>query len=116
MTWLLSAWTRFVGTKFGRWIVGAALVIAGLAAALFVAFLKGEHKQAVTDAARDAKADQKAKQEAADAAKRSSDAVKETNDEISKMPDAGTQRVGDAAHDSAAGWLRDNANRDKAGS
>jgi type VI protein secretion system component VasK len=116
MTWMLSAWTWFIGTKVGRWIIGAALVIGALAVAALEMFEKGKRAQAKTDADKDAAADQRAKQEASDAAKRSSDAVRATNDEISKMPNAGTQRVGDAAADSAAGWLRDNANRDQAGS
>jgi len=49
------AWVA--STKIGRWIVGLALVIGGLAAALFVAFAKGKHAQADVDKAKTAQAD-----------------------------------------------------------
>jgi len=112
---MTALWAWFVSTKIGRWIVGITLVIGGLAAALFVAFLKGKEHQADADKAKDAEASQQAVKEAAAAVQQSADAVRATNDEISKMPDAGTQRVGDAVAGPAE-WLRDNANRDKAGS
>lgn len=110
----MTLWAWFVGTKVGRWLVGTALVIAGLATALFIAFKKGKHAQAKTDEAKNADAAAQSEQEAANAAKRSSDAVRATNDEISKMPDAGTQRVGDAAAGTAADWLHQHADRDQA--
>jgi len=112
---MTALWTWFVSTKIGRWIVGLSVTLAALAAALFVAFLKGKEHQAGADKAKDAAASQQAVQEAAAAVQQSADAVRATNDEISKMPDAGTQRVGDATAGPAQ-WLRDNANRDQAGS
>lgn len=115
MTWLALAWKWFLGTTVGRWIVGVGVVAVAIAGALAVAFVKGKHAQADTDKAKDAGAAQQAAQEAAAAANRSADAVRATNDEISKMPDAGTQRVGDATA-GPADWLRTNANRDQAGS
>lgn len=53
---MTALWAWFIGTRIGRWIVGVSLVIAGLAAALFVAFLKGKHSQADKDAAKQAQA------------------------------------------------------------
>lgn len=108
----MAIWTWFIGTKVGRWIVGLVLVIAGLVAALFVAFLKGKHSQVKTDDATAAQAQVDTVQASLDAANHSADAVKVTHEEVSKMPDAGIQRVGDAAAGTAAGWLHDHANRD----
>src|SRR5574337_748249 len=113
---MIAIWTWFVGTRIGRWLVGLGVLLAALGAMALAMFEKGKHAQAAKDQAKDAEASQRAAQEAADAIQRSADAVRATNDEISKMPDAGTQRVGDAAPDSAAGWLRAHANRDQAGS
>jgi len=57
MTWLAAAWSWFIGTKVGRFIVGIALVIGGLALTLYVAFRKGKHAQADVDKAKTAQAD-----------------------------------------------------------
>ena len=116
MIWLATVWRWFLSTALGRWIAGIGAVLLGVLALAYTAFLKGKRTQAAKDKAKDAEASQRAAQEAADAIQRSADAVRATNDEISKMPDAGTQRVGDAAADSAAGWLRAHADRDQAGS
>jgi hypothetical protein len=108
---LSAAWKWFLGTAVGRWIAGIGLTVVVAAGLLYVAFRKGKHAQADTDKAKDAEAAQRAAQEAAATLQRSADAVRQTHDEVSKMPDAGTQRVGDAAPDSAAGWLREHATR-----
>lgn len=115
MTWFAMIGKWFIDTKFGRWIVGIGVFLAAIAAACLYWFERGKRTQATKDKAKDAEASQRAAQEAADAAQRSADAVRATNDEISKLPDAGTQRVGDAAPDTAAGWLREHADRDQAG-
>lgn len=111
MIWLATAWRWFLSTTLGRWIVGIGAALAAIGALVAVSFLKGKHAQAATDKAKDAEAAQRAAQEAAAAVQHSADAVRATNDEISKMPNAGTQRVGDAEPDSAAGWLREHATR-----
>jgi gas vesicle protein len=108
-------WASFLTTRIGRWIVGIGAVIAAIAAAVLVAFVKGKHSQADTDKAKEAGAAQQAAQEAATAVQHSADAVRATNDEISKMPDAGTQRVGDATA-GPTDWLRTHADRDQASS
>lgn len=114
-----ALWAWFLGTRIGRWIVGIGAVLAAFVVAIASVFLygrgKGKTEQAEQDKAKDAGAEQQAAQEAAAAANRSADAVRATNDEISKMPDAGTQRVGDATA-GPADWLRTNADRDQAGS
>src|SRR6185437_7214119 len=96
IVWLAAIWKAFLGTTIGRWLVGSGVVILAALGLAAVAFVKGKHAQADTDAAKDAGAAQRAAQEAADAVQHSADAVRATNDEISKMPDAGTQRIGDA--------------------
>jgi hypothetical protein len=104
------------GTKVGRWIAGIGAVVVAMLGLFAVGWLKGRKHEAEADQAKDAAVNAQQAKEIAEAVQRSADAVKETNDEIAKMPDAGTQRVADAAPDSAAGWLRANANRDQAGS
>jgi gas vesicle protein len=110
-----ALWAWFLGTSIGRWIVGIGAVIVAVAAAVLVAFVKGKHAQADTDKTKDAGAAQQAAQEVATAVQHSADAVRATNDEISKMPDAGTQRVGDATA-GPTDWLRTHADRDQASS
>lgn len=112
---LTAAWSWFVGTKVGRWIVELMAILAGLGAALGYVYFKGKRAQADTDEAKDAEADAKAAQEAAEYTQRSTDAVRQTHVEVSQMQDAGTQRIRDAADNTAAGWLRHNADRDQAG-
>jgi len=111
IAWLAAIWKAFLGTTIGRWLAGIGAVILAILALAYVAFVKGKHAQADTDKAKDAGAAQRAAREAAAAVQHSADAVRATNDEISKMPDAGTQRVGDATARTAAAWLRDNALR-----
>ena len=108
LTWLAT-------TKLGRFALGLFALLVAFGATALAMFEKGKRTQADADKAKDAEAAQRTAQEAAEAVQRSADAVRATNDEISKMPDAGTQRVGDAAAGTAAGWLRDHANRDQAG-
>ena len=103
MAWFAAAWSWFSGTKIGRWIIGAALVIAGLLAALAIAFVKGKQSQASVDDAKDA-------QSMADAAEQVVKAARtraEVENEVAKEPVAPPQKVADAAPDTAAGKLRD---------
>jgi hypothetical protein len=104
------------GTKVGRWIAGVGAVVVAMLGLFAVGWLKGRKHEAEADQAKDAAEQVEAVQAANDAANRSADAVRQTHEEVAKMPDIGTQRVADAAPDSAAGWLRANANRDQAGS
>jgi len=100
---MTALWGWFVSTKIGRWIVGIVVMLAALAAALFVAFVKGKEHQADVDQAKDS-------QSLADAAeqvvKASNDRTEVENDNA-KLPDAPAQKVADAAPDTAAGELRD---------
>jgi hypothetical protein len=79
-------WAWFVGTRIGRWIVGIALTLAGLAAALAVAFVKGKHAQADTDKAKDAQAAQRAAQAAQDTQQAASDAADKVRQDAAKQP------------------------------
>lgn len=101
-----------IWTKIKIWLALAGWFAASIAAFFLYGRHKGAEDQAARDTASHAEADQKAAQAAAETAQKSADAVKETRDEISKMPAAGTQRVGDAVPGSAADWLRQYANRD----
>jgi hypothetical protein len=107
-------WTAFLTTKAGRCLAAIGGFLLALAVFAFYVWRKATQHQADKDEAKDAAVNAQQAKEAAEAVQRSADAVKETNDEIAKMPDAGTQRVADAAPDSAAGWLHDHANRDQA--
>lgn len=98
-----ALWAWFVGTRVGRWIVGVALTLAALGAALAVAFVKGKQHQADADKARDAQS----LAEAAEQAVKASTVRKEIENATAKLPDAPPQRVGDAYPDTAAGKLRD---------
>lgn len=86
MTWAITAWNWFVGTKFGRWIVGVSLVIAGLGAALFVAFLKGKHAQADTDKAKDAAEQIQQVKVAQQTQQAASDAAEQVRQDAAKQP------------------------------
>lgn len=59
---IVAAWKWFLSTTIGRWIVGVFAVLAALAAALAIAFVKGKHAQAAKDQAKDAEASQQAAQ------------------------------------------------------
>jgi len=99
----MTLWTWFVGTKIGRGLVGAVLVIAGLVTALAVAFVKGKHAQAGQDKAADAQSLAEAAQEAVNAA----NVRKDVENETAKLPDAPAQQVATADPATAAGRLRD---------
>lgn len=100
-------WARFVAWA-GKWLAlagAAVLALAGVAVWAFrhgfeQAEAKAKAEQAEQDAAR-AKVDAKAAQDR-----------QEVNDAIQKLPDAPTQRVGDAQAGTAAGKLRDRWVRD----
>lgn len=109
-------WAAFLTTKAGRCLAAIGGFLLALAVFALYVWRKATQHQADKDEAKDAAVNAQQAKEIAEAVQRSADAVKETNDEIAKMPDIGTQRVADAAPDSAAGWLRANANRDQAGS
>lgn len=111
-----TLWAWFISTKVGRALIVLGAIIAAGLATYGAGWLKGRKHEAEADQAKDAAEQVEAVQAANDAANRSADAVRQTHEEVAKMPDAGTQRVADAAPDSAAGWLRANANRDQAGS
>jgi gas vesicle protein len=96
-------WASFLTTRIGRWIVGIGAVIAAIAVAVLVAFVKGKHAQADTDKAKDAGAAQQAAQEVTDAA----NTRQEVDNATAKLPDAPTQTVATADPASAAGELRD---------
>jgi hypothetical protein len=49
-----TVWAVICASRIGRWVAGVALTLAGLIAALFVAFLKGKHAQSEEDAAKQA--------------------------------------------------------------
>lgn len=86
MSIFAAAWSWFIGTKAGRWIVGAVLLIGGLLAALAIAFVKGERRQADEDAAKQAQAvaegEQVAQQVQTDATK----AAEQVRQDAAKQP------------------------------
>jgi len=49
-----TVWAAICASRIGRWVAGIALTLAGLIAALFVAFLKGKRAQSEEDAAKQA--------------------------------------------------------------
>jgi gas vesicle protein len=98
-----ALWAWFLGTRIGRWIVGIGAVIAAIAAAVLVAFVKGKHSQADTDKAKEAGAEQRAAQAVTDAA----NTRQEVDNATAKLPDAPAQTVATADPASAAGELRD---------
>lgn len=103
---MLTIWERIKG-----WIALMGTVAMAFVAVALYQRKKGAQSQAVVDQAKADKADAEAAKQAVEAANKSSDAVKSTNEALSKMPDAGTQRVGDAQPGTAADWLRQNARR-----
>jgi len=104
----------FIGTKFGRWIVGIALALAALAMGALVMFRKGEQTQADKDVAKDAQSLADAAQEVVNAA----NVRKDVENETAKLPDAQPQPVATADAATAAGklrdggWLRDDSTTD----
>lgn len=104
----------FLGTTVGRWIVGIGAVLAALAVALYVAFRKGKHAQADTDAAKDATEQAQAAQQVVQAAT----TRQEVEHETEQLPAAPAQTVATADPHSAAGqlrddgWLRDDPGKD----
>lgn len=92
---LSAAWTWFVGTKVGRWLVGMTLALAGLAAALFVAFLKGKHAQARTDEAKAAQASKEAAQTAATVQADAAQAAQKVQADAAKQPPPDTVKRND---------------------
>lgn len=103
MTWLLDAWSWFVGTKIGRWIVGVALVIGALAVGALAMFQKGKHAQAGADEARAAQSESESAQQVIKAANVRKDVV----NEVETLPVAPPQNVATADPATAAGQLRD---------
>jgi len=107
----ILAWVA--STKIGRRIVGLTVTLAALAAALFVAFLKGKEHQADTDKAKDAQANAQATQQITQAATTRQEVEHETD----QLPDAPPQTVATADPGTAAGklrtggWLRDDASK-----
>jgi hypothetical protein len=79
-------WAWFVGTRIGRWIVGIALTLAGLAAALAVAFVKGKHAQADKDEAQRAKETAESAQVAADVQRDAANAADKVRQDAAKQP------------------------------
>jgi hypothetical protein len=96
-------WAWFVSTKIGRWLVGIAVTLAAVAAALVVAFVKGKHAQADKDAAKDDQSLADAAQQVVTAA----NARQEVENENAALPDAPPQTVANASPGTAAGDLRD---------
>lgn len=100
----IGAW---VWEKVGKWMA----LLGALATAIFAALEYGKHEgkqqQADADAAKSAKQQVQQAQAVTDAAKTRS----EVDNETAKLPDAGTQRIGDAKPGTAAGelqsWTRD---------
>lgn len=98
MTWLAAAWSWFIGTKVGRWIVGVCAVVAALGAALLVAFVKGRQhgkREGLADAAeqavKDARAAQQVTTDAAQAAEQvRQDAAKQPPPDPVKRDDLDT--------------------------
>lgn len=78
MTWLITAWGWFSGTKVGRWLIGAALALAALGALALTIYEKGKHAQATTDEAKDAKVQ-------ADAVKVAQETYTEASDAAAKV-------------------------------
>lgn len=106
MTGFAAAWSWFLSTAVGRWIVGIGAVLAAIAALAYVYFLKGKHAQADTDKAKDAEAAQRAAQEATAAIQAASQARTEVDNAITTLPDAPAQTVATADPATAAGELR----------
>jgi len=48
---IAAAWKWFLGSTFGRWIVGVGTVLAAIAVLAYTAFLKGKHAQSDEDKA-----------------------------------------------------------------
>jgi hypothetical protein len=102
-----ALWAWFLSTKVGRWIVGIGVVLAALAAALAVAFVKGHQKGADEQATADKAKDAQSLADAAEQAVKATQARMEIEDENAKLPPAPPQKVADAASGTAAGKLRD---------
>lgn len=115
MTGFAAAWSWFLSTAVGRWIVGIGAVLAGIAALAYVAFRKGKRAQADTDAAKGAEASQRAAQAETKAIQHAAQTRQDVDNAITTLPDAPAQTVATADPATAAGelrtdgWMRDPA-------
>lgn len=94
MTWLL---------KLKLWAIGILAAIAAIASA----WLLGRHKGVATQKAAQATHDAQAEMQAAQDTIKAHEVRHEVEAEVSKLPDAPAQRLGDAKPGTAAGRLRD---------
>lgn len=92
---MIALWTWFVSTRIGRWIVGIVFVVAGLAAALFVVFKKGEKDQRTKDVATQAKAAQADAQAAASVQADAAQAVQKVQEAAAKQTPPDTVKRND---------------------
>lgn len=88
---LTAAWSWFVGTKVGRWIVELVAILAGFGAALGYVYFKGKHAQAAKDQAKDAKVAVEAAQVAQQVQTDASAAVAEVQADAAKQPAPDTE-------------------------
>lgn len=107
MNILVAIGKWFVGTKFGRWIIGLGAVLLALALAIGAAFLKGHSKGKAEQADADKTKDAQSLAEAAQNAVQRVNDAQEIENAIAKQPDAGTQQVGTALPGTSAGELRE---------
>lgn len=89
--------------KLKAWALAVLAVLAAIGSAWLYGRRGGKQAQRQADAARDAQASAQAAQNTIHA----HEVRHEVEAEVSKLPDAPAQKVGDAAPDSAAGRLRD---------
>lgn len=95
-------WDWFVSTKFGRWVIGIAALVAAFIAAWWMAHMQGASAQAV----KDAKAQQDAQADTAGQVKAAAQTRADVEADAAKLPDAPAQKVADADPATAAGQLR----------
>lgn len=95
-------WGWFVTTKFGRWVIGIAAVIAAFVVTWWLAHIQGANAQAI----KDAKAQDESLAEAAKQVVNAAQARADVEADASKLPDAPAQKVAGADPVTAAGKLR----------
>lgn len=104
----MTAIWAWIWGKVGKWLALLGAIITAIFAAEEYGKHEGKQQQADADAAKNATTKVQQAQAVTDAAKVRS----EVDNEISKLPDAPAQRVGDAKPSTAAGglqsWTRDN--------
>lgn len=96
-------WSWFITTRFGRWVIGVAAIIAAFVVTWWLAHIQGANAQAIKDAKAQDASLAEAAQQTIDAAQARAGVEAGT----SALPDAPAQKVAEADPASAAGKLRD---------